>query len=72
VAVPPSDAEEDPTHVRFQIRDRSEGTPTLQMDGRGSGVHEVEPITQDSAPAAPDTAHDSLVVHPARRRLHLR
>jgi hypothetical protein len=64
VAVPPTDAEEDPTHVPFQVRDWSEGTPTLQTDGRGSGVHGVEPITQVSAPAAPDTAHDSMVVHP--------
>jgi hypothetical protein len=62
VAVPPT--EEDPTHVPFQVRDRSEGTPTLQTDGRESGVHGVEPITQVSAPAAPDAAHDSMVVHP--------
>jgi hypothetical protein len=64
VVVPPSDAEEDPTHVPFQVRDRSGGTPLQLTDASGSGVHGVEPLAQVSTPAAPDAAHDSMVVHP--------
>jgi hypothetical protein len=64
VAVPPSDAEGDPTHVPFQVQDRSEDTPLQLTDARGSGVHGVEPLAQVSTPAAPDAAHDSMVVHP--------
>jgi hypothetical protein len=65
VVFPSPDQEEDPTHVPFQVRTRSEGTVSTQTTViEGTGVHGVVPLTQVSTLTAPEDGHVFMEVHP--------